>query len=96
MEYLSSTVGRIIQLGFNISRGAGGFNLSPFLSLRRLVRRESPVFDLFKLWKIPPHSIKELGEYFELASTQMLRHFCDGTASPYDVDVSGCNVLYVS
>lgn len=95
VEYLSSTLGRILQLGFNISRGAGGFAVSPKLGLRRLLRKGSPVFDLFDVpafWRLP---IDQPAKCLDRASAQMLRHFRDGTASPYDVNEHGRNILHV-
>ena len=84
----------MLQLAIRITRGAGGFSISPLLTLRGFVRNDSPIFALYD----SPDLFRpecNLEEYMDYASARMLQLFADGAGSPYDVNEDGETILHV-
>lgn len=94
-ENIRSVFGKTMKLAMKVTRGAGGFSISPTLTLQGFVRNDSPIFELFTGSAIREHE-GSFGEYLDYASTRMLQLFSDGCGSPYDVDWAGRTVLHVS
>ena len=90
---------RVIDYTFSITSGAGGFAISPQLTVVRVVDTwDSPAFiqvdDIFEVL----HRKAEQGvaHHLENAIKNLSRLFCTGHASPYDVDPNGRTLLHVS
>ena len=90
---------KMIDCTFSITSGAGGFAISPQLSVIRVVdRNRSPAFlqvdRLFEmLWL---DSTKGVVNLLQDAIEDLRRIFCTGYASPFDVDHDGRTLLHVS
>jgi hypothetical protein len=93
-EYINLAFGTAVKLAIQATRGAGGLSVSPLLTLRGFVRKDSPVFALFYDDAIYQHR-EDIGMYMDYASKRMLQLFRDGSASPYDVDEHGETILHV-
>jgi len=97
-KYVHSAALLALEASFTISRGAGGFSVSPFLQVRGLVRDNSPAFELVwtclkNIW----HSKDEKCEAHVTEGLQQLRSLFDlGEAAPGDIDPKGRNLLHVS
>ena len=103
-------VGRLIELTFSTTIGAGGLSISPQLSATRVIDRQaSPVFILFDsvqydVWDY--HMWFRSGLPFNTTQSEIeskikdlprlcWEHYCKGEASPSDVDHEGQTVLHV-
>ena len=90
---------RVIDYTFSITSGAGGFAISPQLTVVRVVDMwDSPAFilvlDLFSV--LLNNAEQGVADYLENAIENLSRVFCTGYASPYDVDQYGRTLLHVS
>ena len=96
LENVKSVFGTTLKLGMKLSRDAGNLSIGPLLTLRGVVRNDSPVFALFTRGIIYFHK-DDLGGYMDYASKRMLQLFNDkeSRCHPYDVDENGQTVLHV-
>ena len=84
----------------SITRGAGGFSVSPGLRRANVVPANNPAFELLdrfvdRLRTAPTMNISEMELSLETGIQHLERLFCDGKASPYDVDLQGNTLLHV-
>ena len=89
-----------IEASISITRGAGGFSISPDLRCARAVPANNPAFKLLEhlrhvLFTSPAMNIGEVKLSLETGIQDLARLFRDGKASPYDVDLSGNTLLHV-
>lgn len=84
---------KAIEISFNRAEGAGGNSMSPTLTLRSLVRKDSPAFALLNRNEIQKYQANK--DYLREALELILKLFREGKASPYDVDKNGRNLLHV-
>ena len=100
LSYCGAWLARAVYASVAITKGAGGFSISPNLAVRPVVPRSSRIFKLFR--HSPDNLPKELVKSRDLQSTlewticQLVRLFEDKDASPYDVDEDGNTLLHVS
>jgi hypothetical protein len=94
--YCSKALGNSIAIAISITRGAGGFAISPWLQFRAVVSEDSPAFALLD----PESAFRPLGKDIEtcadLILKQMYKLFQEGKASPTDVLTDGRTLLHVS
>ncbi|PMD67703.1 uncharacterized protein K444DRAFT_606604 [Hyaloscypha bicolor E] len=83
---------KAIEISFNHSEGAGGSSMSPTLTLRSLVRNDSPAFTLLNRNEVRKYWANK--NYLRQSLEQILKLFQEGEASPYDVDKKGRNLLH--
>ena len=92
-----------IEVSISITRGAGGFSISPGLRCAHVVPHDNPAFQLIyrlgndiciALQTYTP-TIDEIKLSLETGIQDLARLFRDGKASPYDVDLSGITLLHV-
>ena len=89
-----------IEASISITRGAGGFSISPGLRCARVVPANNPAFELVhrlqdSLDPIFTTNIGEIKLSLETGIHDLARLFRDGKASPYDVDLQGNTLLHV-
>ena len=90
-----------IEASMSITRGAGGFSISPGLRFAHVVPANNPAFELLYRLRdmhfVPGQtiSIVELELSLETGVQDLTRLFRDGKASPYDVDLQGNTLLHV-
>ena len=90
-----------IEASISITRGAGGFSISPGLRFAHVVPANNPAFELLHrlrdMYFSPgqTNSIGELELSLETGVQDLTRLFRDGKASPYDVDLQGSTLLHV-
>ena len=88
----------MIDYTFSITSGAGGFAISPQLTIVRVVRWDSPAFlqvqQLFA--NLLVGSEREMVQAPKYMIKKLHRLFCTGVASPFDVDQDGRTLLHVS
>ena len=89
----------MIDYTFSITSGAGAFAISPQLTLIRMVDNDrSPAFlqvhDLFT--NLRQEAEQGVAHHLENAIKNLRRVFCNGSASPFDVDQNGRTLLHVS
>ena len=91
-----------IEASISITRGAGGFSISPGLRCAHVVPTNNPAFELVGrlkevFWPYTWRKI-DIGEVelsLKTAIQDLARLFHDGKASPYDVDLQGNTLLHV-
>ena len=89
---------RMIDYTFSITSGAGGFAISPQLTVLRMVDSGgSAAFQLMEL----VHSVfsetdEDCAQCLEDKIDGLRSLFCAGEASPFDVDPDGQTLLHVS
>lgn len=95
LEHVKSMFGTTLKLGVKLIRDARNLSIGPLLTLRGVVRNDSPVFALFARGTI--HQQKDLGEHIDYVSERILRLFNDkeSRCHPYAVDENGQTVLHV-
>ena len=91
-----------IEASISITRGAGGFSISPGLRCARVVPANNPAFELVArfneiYWSYGCRrmNIAELELSLETGIQDLTRLFRDGKASPYDVNLQGDTLLHV-
>lgn len=92
-----------MQAALSMTRGAGGFSISPTLTFSYVVPSGSGAFKLLDfdstfcrdlaLNKISPADIRA---EFEIRTQGILRLYQEGQSSPSDVDENGNTVMHVS
>ena len=86
-----------IEASIAITRGAGGFSISPGLQCARVVPASNPAFELVDRIsnRIRETDIGGLQLALEAGIQDLARLYRDGKASPYDVDLEGDTLLHV-
>ena len=91
-----------IEATISITRGAGGFSVSPGLRCAHVVPTNNPAFELVGRLKDIYWSFRrrrtdtdEVELSLKTAIQDLARLFHDGKASPYDVDLQGNTLLHV-
>ena len=88
-----------IDASISITRGAGGFSISPNLQYRRMVPNGSPSFVLVSFRRNELREVNTKHALDSLLSVRLMeiqRLFASRQASPYDVNVRGDTILHVS
>ena len=89
----------MIDYTFSITSGAGGFAISPQLTVIRIVDRiRSPAFSKVRLLDdfFITHDQKQAVQLLEDIIGGLRGLFCAGNASPFDVDENGRTLFHVS
>lgn len=84
-----------VNASLEITRGAGGFAISPILQFRTIVSERSPAFSLL-LDARGKHWPQECHINTQDISRQLFKLFQDGKASPLDTLPDGDTLLHVS
>lgn len=92
----SKALGNSIAVAISITRGAGGFAISPQLQFRAVVSNDSPAFALLSYESAFRTPMKDVDKRADLILKQMYQLFQDGKASPTDVLSDGRTLLHVS
>jgi hypothetical protein len=94
--YCSKALGNSIAVAISITRGAGGFAISPWLQFRAVVSEDSPAFSLLSQESACRTPWKDIEKCADMILKQMYQLFQDGKASPTDVLSDGRTLLHVS
>jgi len=92
---------KAVEVSVSLTRGAGGSSLAPNLTLKTLLRKDSPAFELFKE-EHPCHFAVRRGlsgafvAHMEDSLENLKALFREGKASPNDINSDGKTVLHVS
>ena len=89
---------RAVEASISMTRGAGGFSISPKLHCARVVSYGCKAFNLVNLYEDEITPISNFGDWegFLRGRTQELeRLFREGQATSYDVDLQGKTLLHV-
>jgi hypothetical protein len=93
--YCSKTLGNSIAVAISITRGAGGFAISPWLQFRAVVSEDSPAFALLS-WESAYRAPEEdIERYVDVILNQMYQLFQEGKALPTDILTNGRTLLHV-
>lgn len=97
---LGGFLSRVVEVSVSLTRGAGGFSISPNLTLKSMIRDNSPAFDLFpESHGFTFASQRGLSGAFAAHTDRCLQQlkeiYSGGEASPYDIDYNGRTVLQV-
>lgn len=94
LSYCGLILAKAAQASISITRGAGGFSISPTLTFGPVVPSSSAVFSVFDFghWDSVTDTQQRL-KAFVKKSRQL---FQDGKASPFDVDEDGNSLLHVN
>ena len=92
-----------VEASISITRGAGGFSISPMLRGARVVPRDSPAFELvcpddvlnIIKWTEATISKSEFDELLDANIHELELLFRAGKASPCDVNLEGNTLLHV-
>jgi hypothetical protein len=80
----------------SVTRGAGGFAISPWLQFRAVVSRDSPAFALLDYWSPKIIAENDIIKCAEQILKQLYQLFQEGKASPTDILPHGTTLLHVS
>ena len=85
-----------IQAAMSMTRGSGGFSLSPVLTFNYVVRSGTGPFKLFEnpfqyRWK----SAADICAALDFRRKELIRLYQEGNASPGDVDEDGNTIMHV-
>jgi hypothetical protein len=94
--YCSKALGNSISVAISITRGAGGFAISPWLEFRAVVSEDSPAFDLFSYNTLLRKTKIDITGGAECILRQLHQLFQEGRASPRDILPDGSTLLHVS
>jgi hypothetical protein len=98
----SSLLSFSVQATLSVATGAGGLSISPRLSFRNIVPRDSPAFKLLRgLEKLSynekkPQSHIVVSSYLGSTLKQLHELFSEGKASLTDVTSNGSTLLHIS
>ena len=98
----SSLLSFSVQATLSVVTGAGGLSISPRLSFRNIVPRDSPAFKLLRGLEILSYNEKKplshivISSYLDSTLKQLHKLFGEGKASPTDVTSKGSTLLHVS
>jgi hypothetical protein len=98
----SSLLSFSVQAKLSVVTGAGGLSISPRLSFRNIVPRDSPAFKLLKGLDILSYNEKKplshifVSSYLDNTLRQLHELFSEGKSSPTDVTSNGSTLLHVS
>ena len=91
-----------IEATISITRGAGGYSISPGLRCAYVVPASNPAFkllyrlhELYRAYALYGIDIEKVKMSLETGIQDLTRLFSDGKASPYDVDLDGKTLLHV-
>lgn len=96
LSYCGYLLARTLEASISITRGAGGFSISPTISFSALVPSDSPVFRLLEFNFSSRTSVQDMSRSFNGRIQQIHHLFETHVASPYDVDQDGNTMLHVS
>ncbi|PVH79597.1 hypothetical protein DL98DRAFT_655347 [Cadophora sp. DSE1049] len=98
--YCTKILGYSLAATFSATRGPGGLALSPQLTLRAVVPRNSPAFNLIdSIERCPTADVKKFSNPLDHANwvlRQLNILFNDGQASPIDVTEDGVSLLHLA
>ena len=88
---------RAAEASISISRGAGGFSISPKIHCLRVVEYDCEAFRLVRMYDDIPSisNIKDWEGFLDRIIQEIDRLFQEGQAFPYDVDLEGNTLLHV-
>jgi len=92
LPFTKDFFGRIVQLSFSFTWGAGGYSMCPCLEATTIVPWNAPAFSLldeFNTNSVEYAKAGTLRRESSIVLQQLYRHFCDGSASPRDRDQFG-------
>jgi hypothetical protein len=95
LSYCGLFLAAAIKATLSITRGAGGFSISPSLRYTRIVPSDSPSFALLNINLDNFETAKEMQACFDTCIRQLSRLYSERKALPYDVDQYGDTVLHV-
>jgi hypothetical protein len=93
---------KALEISLGLTHGAGGCSLSTSISLRTLLRNNSPAFQLFNSYdlstklRIQEISGQDFSEYMMEVLQKLKVLFSEGKASPNDINIRGQTILQVS
>jgi hypothetical protein len=94
--YCSKVLGHSIAVELSLTRGAGGFAISPWLQLRAVVAKDSPAFALLSYESELRKAKNDISGRVKCILKQLHQLFQEGKASPTDVLPDGSTLLHVS
>lgn len=94
LSYCGLILAKAARASISITRGAGGFSISPKLTFSPVVPSNSAVFSVFDFghWDSVTDTQQKLKAFLKTLG----RLFQDGKASPFDVDEDGNSILHVN
>ncbi|MCJ1262511.1 hypothetical protein MMC22_002381 [Lobaria immixta] len=92
LSYCGLILAKAAQASISITRGAGGFSISPTLTFSPVVPSSSAVFSVFDFghWD----SVTDTQQRLKAFVKKLRQLFQDGKASPFDVDEDGNSLLH--
>ena len=81
----------------SMTRGSGGFSLSPVLNFNYVVRSGTGPFKLFQsAFQYKLETTADVYAALDFQRQELIRLYQEGNASPGDVDENGDTVMHVS
>ncbi|KAH9215897.1 hypothetical protein DL95DRAFT_460743 [Leptodontidium sp. 2 PMI_412] len=103
LRFSNSLLQGIVGTSMSMIRGAGGYSIAPSIHFRPVVPRGSPGFALisqissyYMFLTLSETDTAELGAYFEDVLLQLRKAFADKSASVFDTDILGNNLLHAA
>lgn len=97
LSYSGPLLARALLISMSMTRGSGGFSMSPTLAFSPTVPSHAPAFKALEcLIFSKSTSAFDMEAKFEFTKQELSRLYRDGKASPYDLDEYGNTVLHMA
>ena len=96
LSYSGPLLAGTIQASFTMTRGHGGFSISPTLAFNPIVSSDALAFKAIDISFLNITSSTEMQEMFAFRKQALSCLYLEGKASPRDIDEEGNTVLHVS
>lgn len=96
VSYSGSLLAGTIQAAMSMTRGYGGFSISPMLAYNPTVSSDAAVFRILDFRFKGRTSAADMQATFVFRKQELSRLYLEGKASPRDMDEEGNTVLHVS
>jgi hypothetical protein len=93
--FCARTLGYSLAVTMSVTRGTGGFPISPHLQFRAVVSVKSPAFSLFSSCLAEEILTTDIPDHIEMMLKELHNLFRDGKAAPTDVLANGETLLHV-
>ena len=96
ISFCGSLLQGAVQVAMSMTRGSGGFSISPVLAFDRIVSSNTAPFRILNFSFNGKTTAADMQATFDFRKKELLRLYQEGKASPRDIDENGNTVMHVS
>ncbi|KAL9118762.1 MAG: hypothetical protein Q9187_004691 [Circinaria calcarea] len=94
ISYCGTLLMGAIRASISMTRGAGGFSISPSLTFSPVVPSTAPAFALLNIRFTRDTTVNDMQQTYNIRLQQLSRLYSERKASPHDTDQDGNTVLH--